>query len=114
MRPATSKLAHAGNSRSQYLSGRLEEDDLNALAIVKLGGGIHGTGNPGNLEVVDNAPQPVASQRNFEPVLFGLEHAGYVAKGPSGWIATSKGCALVEEQRSWSQEPPSPIERFQQ
>ena len=29
-----------------------------------------------------------------------LEQAGYIARSPSGWLATAKGCEAIERRRS--------------
>jgi len=34
-----------------------------------------------------------------QPIVSILQQAGYVIHGPSGWIATAKGCELLEGQR---------------
>ena len=36
---------------------------------------------------------------NLRSIVTVLEKEGCVAKGPSGWAATAKGCRVLEEQR---------------
>jgi hypothetical protein len=33
------------------------------------------------------------------PIVVGLQQGGYAMEGPSGWIATAKGCEALEQQR---------------
>jgi hypothetical protein len=33
-----------------------------------------------------------------QPIVIGLQQAGYITSGPSGWIATAKGCEILEQQ----------------
>jgi hypothetical protein len=37
---------------------------------------------------------------NLRPVVTSLESEGYVTNGPSGWVATAKGCEVVERERA--------------
>jgi hypothetical protein len=37
---------------------------------------------------------------NLEPIAVALLNAGYVARGPEGWIATAAGCAMIQEGRA--------------
>jgi hypothetical protein len=36
---------------------------------------------------------------SVQPIVSGLQQSGYVANSPSGWIATEKGCEMLERQR---------------
>jgi hypothetical protein len=46
------------------------------------------------------ALQPTRSiARNLEEIVAALHTAGYVARGPDGWMATASGCAAIEQQR---------------
>ena len=35
---------------------------------------------------------------NLQPVVDALVEAGYVYDSPSGWMATARGCALIEQE----------------
>jgi hypothetical protein len=37
--------------------------------------------------------------RNLETIIAALHTAGYVARGPDGWMATASGCAAIEQHR---------------
>jgi len=41
------------------------------------------------------------------PIVVGLQQGGYAIEGPSGWIATAKGCEALEQQRIASAPLPS-------
>lgn len=36
---------------------------------------------------------------SLEPIVIALQSAGYVTYSPDGWIATAKGCELIEQKR---------------
>lgn len=36
---------------------------------------------------------------DLKPIVTALHAKGYVMCGPEGWIATSEGCRLIEQQR---------------
>jgi len=40
---------------------------------------------------------------NLEPIVAALQTAGYVTRGPEGWIATAAGCAMIQEYRGRGQ-----------
>jgi hypothetical protein len=40
---------------------------------------------------------------NLEPIVVALHNAGYVTRGPEGWIATAAGCAMIQEIRARGQ-----------
>jgi hypothetical protein len=40
---------------------------------------------------------------NLEPIVVALHDAGYVTRGPEGWIATAAGCAMIQENRACGQ-----------
>jgi hypothetical protein len=44
-------------------------------------------------------PSPTIAP-NIEPILSALLDAGYVTRGPDGWIATAQGCNLIEGKRA--------------
>lgn len=44
----------------------------------------------------------------LQPLMEALAEAGYVADSPSGWMATPRGCALIEQQRSTHSAPVRP------
>jgi hypothetical protein len=37
---------------------------------------------------------------SLRPVVEALVEAGYVSDSPSGWMATARGCALIEQERA--------------
>lgn len=37
---------------------------------------------------------------SLQPLVDALVEAGYVSDGPSGWMATPRGCALIEQERT--------------
>ena len=37
------------------------------------------------------------------PTLAALHQAGYIAQGPSGWLATERGCVTLEQMRPKAQ-----------
>ena len=37
---------------------------------------------------------------NLQPAVKALVEADYVSEGPSGWMATRRGCALIEQERT--------------
>jgi hypothetical protein len=37
---------------------------------------------------------------NLEPIVVALRNAGYVTRGPEGWIATAAGCAMIQQDRA--------------
>jgi hypothetical protein len=41
--------------------------------------------------------------QNLEPIVVALHDAGYVTRGPEGWIATAAGCAMIQENRARGQ-----------
>jgi hypothetical protein len=58
--------------------------------------------SPENLAVLKSlAIRPSQSiVLSVQPIVIDLQHAGYVTNGPSGWIATAKGCEVLERQRA--------------
>ena len=58
--------------------------------------------SPQNLAVLKSlAIRPSQSiVPSIQPIVIGLQQAGYVTNGPSGWIATAKGCEVLERQRA--------------
>jgi len=38
--------------------------------------------------------------QSVQPLVDALVEAGYVSDSPSGWMATPRGCALIEQERS--------------
>ena len=42
---------------------------------------------------------------SLQPVMEALAEAGYVADSPSGWMATPRGCALIEQERTTHADP---------
>ena len=36
------------------------------------------------------------------PIVIGLQQGGLVTDSPTGWIATAKGCEVLEQQRASS------------
>jgi hypothetical protein len=38
--------------------------------------------------------------QSIVPIVVALRDAGYVIRGPEGWIATSEGCKLIEQRRT--------------
>jgi hypothetical protein len=44
-------------------------------------------------------PSPTIAP-SIEPILSALLDAGYVTRGPDGWIATAQGCNAIEGKRA--------------
>jgi hypothetical protein len=38
--------------------------------------------------------------RAIQSIIVALEESGHITQGPSGWIATEKGCIALEQTRS--------------
>src|SRR5436190_4434769 len=87
------------NARSQILNGSATDLRLKARPNAAAHGGF--CMSPEDLAVLRSlAIRPSASiAPSILPFVTGLQQAGYVTQGPSGWIATAKGCELVERQR---------------
>ncbi len=43
--------------------------------------------------------------RSLQPVVEALVEAGYISDSPSGWMATARGCALIEQERTSDSAP---------
>ena len=93
------RLAHASNMHSQILSGPSVGVGLKARPSLQRTGVCM---SPENLAVLKSlAIRPSQSiVPSIQPIVIGLQQAGYVTNGPSGWIATAKGCEALERQRA--------------
>jgi hypothetical protein len=100
MPTAAPMLVHASNMHSQVLTGAPGRDGLEHRPSVL---GFTGVSmSPDKLAVLKSlALRPSASVApGILPIVAGLRDGGYVADGPSGWMATAKGCEVLARQQA--------------
>jgi hypothetical protein len=92
------KLAHTGNMHSQILSGLGVIRGLKAHPFAAVHGG--SAMSPENLAVLKSlAIRPSKDiAPSLQPVVAGLQQAGFITSSPSGWSATAKGCEVLQQQ----------------
>src|SRR5262245_54448302 len=97
-RAAKPKLLHLCNMEAQILSGAVQRMALNRNPPLQLRGCCM---SPEKLAVLRTlAIRPSSSlAESLLPTVISLEQGGLVTNTPTGWIATAKGCEMLEGQR---------------
>jgi hypothetical protein len=100
-RAAKPKLPHACNMASQILNGAVQRIALGRSPPLQLRGCCM---SPEKLAVLRTlAIRPSSSlAESLVPTVVSLEQGGLVTNTPTGWIATAKGCEVLEGQRPTS------------
>jgi hypothetical protein len=98
VRAAKPKLPHVCNMASQILSGAAQRITLMRSSPLQSRGCCM---SPEKLAVLRTlAIRPSSSlAASLLPTVISLEQGGLVTNTPTGWIATAKGCEVLEGQR---------------
>jgi len=96
---AKSKLHHTSNIVSHMLSGAAERFVLRQPFTADHGGAAM---SPEKLAVLKSLTiRPSSSlAESVLPIVIGLQQGGFVTDSPTGWVATAKGCEVLEQQRA--------------